>query len=512
MKDTGVAERSTRSLLITGAFWIAAARIVSMLTGVASMAVLARLLLPDDFGLIAIASAIAVILTTVSELSLSQALIQIEDLEDSHYDTAFTLNFIRSIIVGAIVAGAALPAASFYDDQRLVEVLLIFAVACVLGSLSSPRIVIYQRNLDFRANVILEVAEKIVGFLVAATIAYFFRTYFALVLGVVASQATRSLLSFLVAPYRPRLTLSRQRELMDFSIWLTLGTWIQTLNWRSDPLLFGYFVPTSRLGQFSMAQRLASMSTQEFLAPIAQMLFPTFSRIRNNPHRLRAAYLSAQGVLTFIVVPIAVGLAIVAEPFVRIFIGEKWLDAVPMLQMLVLASGIQRCQSVHPIAMATGNTKSLFHRDLRALVVRLPLIVLGMIVGANFGIGILIGAVTGNLLAATINAWLNVRLIAKFSTISMADHLAVLARPVLAVLIMTLIVEATGMLLQTGEGFRQDLLLVTTMVVTGAIAYLVTAFGIWLVAGKPEGPETFLLDLMARLLSRSRKLISPGSD
>lgn len=491
-----------RSRLVAGAAWMGGARIVNAVISFVSIILLARLLAPDDFGLLAIATAVSLLITMVSELSVSQALIHIEDLEDGHFDTAFTIGLIRAAIMGGLLVLLAAPVAHFYNDERLVEVLYIFAGISVVGSLLSPRFILFQRDLDFRGMVALDMADKFVGLVVTVAIAWATGSYFALPLGILASQLARAVLSFFFAPYRPRLTLSHWRELVHFSIWMTLGTWVDTINWRTDPMVLGLFVPTAALGQFSMAERTSGIVSREILHPVSHMLFPAFSRIRSESERLRQAYLAAQGVLTTTILPMTVGLALLAEPVVRLLLSDKWLPAVPYIQILALCIAFRLVQSLKPIAMATGDTKALFNRDLRSMLIRLPLMVLGVVWGLRTGNDVIMGALFGRALAAGVNSLLNILLIARLSSISFADHVRIAIRPAIAAATMSAVVLVVSANLASSIYLFQVAVEFAVLVGLGAVTYVAVVAMLWWLQGRPEGAETHMLEIARSSLAK----------
>ena len=139
--------KSTKSYLLKGAFWIAVTRVIVGLTGTASTIVLARLLVPEDFGLVAIASAAAAIFAAISELSLSQALIQHEDPEEDHYHTAWSLNALRGLLLALVIAALGWPAAEAYGDPRLLGIMLGFALANLIGGFVNPKLAMFERRL-----------------------------------------------------------------------------------------------------------------------------------------------------------------------------------------------------------------------------------------------------------------------------------------------------------------------------------------------------------------------------
>lgn len=495
-----------RSLLIRGAGWIAMSRAVVNLTSFASTILLARLLLPEDFGIVAIAASVAAIIGSISELSLSQALIQHERPEDKHYDAAWTLNVIRALVLAGLIAGLAWPVAAAYGEPRLAPLLFVIAGATLVSGLENPKLVVFQRELVFRQEFVVNVVSKLAGFAAALGVALVYRSYWALVVGSVASQLSRLVLSYLLIRYRPRPSLAGCRELLNFSVWLTLSRAVQTLNWRSDPLAIGFFISPTALGYYSMGGNLASMPVREGLGPVRQILFPAYARMHTDPHRLRAAYVRAQAVLCMLAFPIGAGFAALAEPAVRLLIGEKWLPAVPIIQALTLVAAFQAVEGSQPLAMAVGRTRDIYLRELRVLFVRVPLMLGGLWIGQQTMVGAIMGVIYGRALASTLNVVWNMQLVRSILSVTLAEQFLVGLRPAVAAGVMFFTVASLHAALPAAQNNALDVLRLLALTSVGAATYASILGLAWLAQGRPEGAETEVAGLLWRKALTLRKL------
>lgn len=498
---------NNRSLLMKGAAWIGLTRVLINLTGFASTIILARLLVPDDFGLVAIATSITLVIASITELSLAQALIQHDRPEEHHFHTAWTLNLARSVLLALLIACLAYPVALAYGDQRLTTVLLVLAATTIVGGLHNPKLVLFHRQLIFRQEFVLGVADKIAGFVAAVAIAVVFRSYWALIAGSIASQVTRVALSYVLLPYRPRLSVSGYREMLSFSIWLTLGKAVQTINWRSDPLLLGLFVNPTTLGYYFMGGRLAGLPLNESLGPVRQTLFPAFSRMQGNLPRMRSAYMRAQGLLCTIAFPIGAGFAAIADLAVRLLIGEKWLPAVPIIEVLTIVLALQAIESCQPLAMATGRTKALFGRDLRSFFIRWPCVIGGLLIGQATELGAIMGMVFGRGVASCINAVWNMQLVAQLIDLPLIRQFAVVVRPVVASAIMFAVIAALHRALPMQTADLRGFVALMGLVGAGAAAYAAMLASLWLAQGRPEGAETELIGMAKGLLAKASSAV-----
>ncbi|WP_435169644.1 lipopolysaccharide biosynthesis protein [Falsirhodobacter sp. 1013] len=492
---------SNRSLVMKGASWIALARIFVTLIGLASTLILARLLVPEDFGLVAIAGAVTMVIASITELSLAQALVQHDDPQDHHYDTAWTLNNTRSILLSVLIAASAHPVATAYGDPRLLTIMLFLAGTTLIDGLQSPRLIVFQRNLVFWQEFALSVTEKLAGFIAGVTAAIILENYWALILGGAAARIVRCIASYIFAPYRPRIGLRGYKELLSFSVWLTFSKTVQMINWRADPLILGAAIQPGALGQYSMSDNLAGMPIREGLGPIRQTLFPAFSRIKNDMPRLCAAYLRAQGLLCVLALPIGTGFAAVAEPAVRLMLGEAWIPAVPMIQALALIMAFEACEGYQPLAMALGRTKAMFGREMRAFAVRLPLLIAGMMVGWQVGgdFAIVMGAIAGRGVASLINVTWNMTLIQKMTGITLVRQVSVVIRPLIASAVMFVLLTYVLAPHLLGTSGDPDLAMLLLLVVAGIAVYVAALLVAWVASGRPSSAEAEAIRMLGSL-------------
>lgn len=485
-----------RGRLVRGALWIALARILVSLIGFASTLLLARLLTPDDFGLVAIALTISAIVGSVTELSLASALVQHKAPEEDHFHTAFTLNGLRAAVIAGLLCLTAGPVADLYGDPRLGPVMVVVALTGLTMGFLNPKLVVMTRELLFWQDFVINVSQKLMGFLIAVAIALAFRSYWALILGSAAAQFLTVVLSYVIRPYRPRLSWSRARELFSFSVWLTLGQGVNTLNWNIDKLVVGYAYGSSLLGTYTVGDNLAMLPTREATAPIAQTLFPGFSRMADNPERLRHAYLRAQGLLCAIAFPVGIGFAAVAHLAVPLFLGPQWEGAVFVIQVIATVHGLNALTSpMQPLAMALGQTRMLFMRDVMVLLIRLPAMVVGMVLGGFPGL------LYGRAAASLIGGLMNMHLAWRLAGLSIYEQLASNARTLAASLVMVGAIVALDAQLAPDSLGAGPMLALACAVGT---ASFVAALGLlWLLARRPEGAEREMISALAWAIGRA---------
>lgn len=487
------------SKLAKGSLWASGARIMVNCLGLVSTLLLARLLTPADFGVVAIATALQLIVAAVTNLSLAEALIQHEDPQPRHFDTVWTLGVLRSALAAGIYGAAGPWVASAFGEPRLVPVMAVLAIGIFLTGLANPRRVMMQKKLIFWQDFMLKVGEKLTAVIVTVTIALLFRSYWALVWGVVAGQVVHLMISYTILPYRPRPGLSGARALFGFSLWLTLGQVMNTINWRFDQLLVGKFIGPSALGLYTVGDNLAVMPTREATQPLTETLYPAFAQLSREPERLRSAYQASQALVTAIALPLGIGMALLARPLVLTAMGPKWEGAVLVIQGLASIFALQTLGALaQPLGMALGRTRALFNRDAVMFCVRLPIIIGGIAMAG------LPGLIAGRIVAGLIAMVFNMTLVRRLIGLPLSSQLAANRRALLSVAAMALAVMALRQVRDDGAGIAELLLTILMEVTLGALVYCGTSFLLWRLAGQPAGPESNVKRVILTLAARVR--------
>ena len=250
-----------------GALWLVGSRIATKAMNLVAMLVVARLLTPADFGLVALAATVWLILDAITDLSLSEALIRMPAPPKAAYDTALTMNALRGLVLSAIMLAMAVPFAEIYGDPRLIDLLLVLAICPLFKGLVSPRMADLARALRLKLVFTLEVGAKAASFVASIGFAVATQSYWALIAGLVAAPAVNFAVSYVLAPYRPGVSLAYWREILRFSGWLALSQAIVTLNAHVDRFFVGGHLGQADLGQYTVGTELAMLPTQGPVLP-----------------------------------------------------------------------------------------------------------------------------------------------------------------------------------------------------------------------------------------------------
>jgi lipopolysaccharide exporter len=494
-----MALQGVRGRVAKGAILVTGGRVLGNLLTFGGMIVLARVLTPADFGLVALATTVLGMLSAVTNVPLSAALIQHSAPTHQHMDTAFTLNSMRGLAVAAAGCLIALPLAYFTKEPRLVALVAVLSTTLIIEGVANPRVALTLKDLRYGPTLLLQISQKVASLLVSLGIALAFRSYWALALGTLAGQAVSTAISYAVLPYRPRLGFQRLPELWSFSVWLTLGQAVATLTARFDAFLVGTMLGRTTLGHYTVGENLAVMPTKEATMPLYATLFPAFARLKESPQQVADAYQRAQMLLTAVALPLGAGIALIADPLVRVAIGDKWALTIPVVQVLGVVFATQTLGSlVHSLGMATGHTRLLFRRDMIVFVTRVPIVLALMLVAG------LPGFLLARAIAGVIDIWANLSIARHVTGLGYRAQVASNGRTVACVLLMSSAVLAI-------PSMQSDVLQIAVSVIVGAAVYTASRLGSWLLLSQPSGPEAEILSVVSGMLKTrvARRSSSP---
>jgi O-antigen/teichoic acid export membrane protein len=325
--------------VVRGGFWVFALRIVDRLFSLARTIVLARLLAPKDFGLFGIALLAMSALETFSQTGFQQALIQQKKDIRPYLDTTWTVQVIRGSVLALILFGISPYVAAFFGEPAAAALLRVLGLSMLFQGFANIGVVYFQKELEFRKQFVFQLSGTPVDFVVAITAALLLRNAWALIFGLLAANFVRMVVSYLIHPYRPRVQFegAKVKELYSFGRWVLGSSVLVFLTTQGDDIFVGKFLGVTALGLYQLAYQISNMPATEITHVIAQVTFPTYSKLQNDLPKLGEAYLKVVQVTAFISTPLAGMIFILSREFTHIFLGEKWLPIVPAMQILVLA-------------------------------------------------------------------------------------------------------------------------------------------------------------------------------
>jgi len=397
--------------VVRGGFWVFALRIVSGLFGFIRTIILARILSPNDFGLMGIAFLAISTLETFSQTGFGAALVQKKgDIRD-YLDTSWTFFLIRGLILFAILFFAAPYISHFFNAPASVPIIRVMAISLLIGGATNIGTVYFTKDLRFNKVFFYNLSATMANITVAISAALILRSVWALVFGLLAGSVTQFIVSYLIHSYRPRISfdLGKVKELFGFGKWFLGSSILIFLITQGDDIFVGKLLGVAALGFYQMAYRISNMPATEITHVISQVTFPTYSKLQDDIPRLREAYLNVLRLTAFLSFPIAGLIFILAPDFTRIFLGEKWMPMVPAMQVLAIWGVIRSVGTVGPVAQAIGKPR------IATSVQFVQLILLAVLIyplSAHWGIlGTSLAVVLASLVARIISTYMVIKII-----------------------------------------------------------------------------------------------------
>ncbi|MBO1076769.1 oligosaccharide flippase family protein [Roseomonas marmotae] len=482
-----------------GAGWVVAWRMVTRILGLASTLVLVRLLAPEDFGLVALATTFAIALDICLSIGVEDQLVRTPNPRPELYNTAFTLNLIRSLLVALVVAVAAEPASRFFSDARLEPVLLAIAFSAGAAGLTNVGAVEFRRHLAFEKEFQLQLMPRLLGIAVTIGSALVLHSHWALVLGIVVNRAGLVVMSYVLHPFRPRLALSAWRELAGVSAWSWAISVTTVFRDRMDNLVIGRTLAPVDVGIFAVGMEVAILPTTEVVDPICRACMPSFAAsLRNGDmEEVADAYLRIVAVIALLTLPAGMGISLVSGAVVALAFGQEWLQAVPVVAILGLAWTITLFGNVSgALLTARAMLRTLLGTTATSALIRIPLM---LAVIPYYG---LTGAAAATAVVMLAEHTLLVGLALRLLRLRATRLLARVVRPVLATAVMALVLWSVGLGWAPPPGDAGAAVMqLLAGVGLGVVSFLAALGALWTLAGCPEGAESDMLRLIRRALS-----------
>jgi len=444
--------------------WTASSRIGSQIAQFAITAVLARLLVPADFGLVQMYVVFTGFAMLFVDLGFVGALVQRKEIDERHLSSAFWLNLASSTAVAVLIAALSPALATFYGEPRLMPLTIVAALNFVIAAPALVQIAQLRRALNFRFLAIADIAATVVSGVVAIAAAIAGLGVWSLVLLLLVSSATKTSILWFSSDWRPKWLLDRTavRELWRFGGNL-IGSYSLTYWARNaDNLLIGKFIGLTQLGLYSRAYNLMLLPVQQPSQIATNVMFSSLSGIQDDPKRVKRAYLRAVGLIATLTFPVLTGLLVLSDRFIGVVYGDKWIDAAPLLSVLCIAGMVQSVQlTSYWLYGSQGRPDLLFRWNLIAF----PCVLGSFVVGLHWGT---LGVTIAYTIVTAVLAYPAVTLAGRQVDMSFLDLAARLRNVVLVSAAMGLLVFGLG---KAMPGAFPPVVQLLLLVLVGAAAY-----------------------------------------
>lgn len=399
-------ETSLKSQATKGMLWSAVDKFaiqgVQFIIGI----VLARLLLPEDFGLIGMLSIFIAISQTFIDSGMGSGLIQKKDRTSQDFSTVFVFNLGVSVVFYLILFASAPLIAQFYNMPQLVLLTRVLSLNIIINSLAIVQRTKLTISIDFKTIAKVNVASVFVSGIVAAYFAYTGLGVWALVLQNLVRAAVAVFMLWFLSHWTPSLIFSKQsfKSLFGFgSKLLIAGIYARTLQ-EVYNLTIGRVYSASHLGYYTRARSFVDITNGTITSILQQVTYPILASLRDERERMVSVYSRLVRMTAFFVFPAMVLLALLAEPFVKLLLTDKWLPAVALLQLMAFA------RIFYPISAINMNILNAIGRSdlfLKVDLAKLPVIATTLVITLPLGLkAIVVGHIVTSAISFFINAYM----------------------------------------------------------------------------------------------------------
>lgn len=482
-----VSNSEIKKRVAIGTVWMMLLKVAVRGIGILSTIILARLLLPEDYGIVAMALAFYALIEMLAAFGFDFMLVQKQSITREDYDSAFTARLICYIILAIIVLLSAHPVASFYGESALANILYALAFQMFLSGLDNIALVDFRREMMFDKEFKYQVAVKVVGFVVTVALAYTLRSYWALIIGSISLRFANIIFGYYFRPYRPRICFTKTKEIMSFSKWLLLMNFASYFRSQLPNIVLGKFVSTRAVGIYSMGAEIGQTSSQEIVAAMNRPVYSGFAKLASNLSELQKNFLDVLGFQALIVLAMGFGVGATSELVVEVALGVNWLDLGEPLILLSLGYALGAISSCCIyIYMAQGHPRYCFVVSLIGLIVFAPQVIIFV---DMYG---MMGVVIAHAITCAVSTLIAYSLAASVLQMSTFRILSVVLRPLFGASLMFL-VERNWVMPFLRDWAENIYLALLLSVIAGAIVYIVSVLGLWLMQGKPDSAERQLM-------------------
>lgn len=444
--DTEYLKADLKGRSVRGGAVTIASQIITKIIQVGSIMVLARVLVPQDFGMIAMTTAIVGFVMLFKDIGLSVATVQWENINHAQISTLFWINVLLSMLNMMFIIALAPVIAWFYREPRLLRITIALSVGFIFAGFTTQHIALLRRQMRFGAIAAVNIAGILAGAMVGIGAALAGTGVWALVYMTLARSLTIALVPWFVCPWRPGLPKrsARIRGMLAFGGNLTGSNIINYFARNTDNMLIGKFWGSTQLGLYNRAYELLMLPLRQVAYPIASVAIPTLSRLQHDPQQYRRYYYRAMNTLAFITTPIVLIMAGLCDEIIVIVLGNQWAKAAMIFKVLAFAAVFEPLTStVEWVWVSLGQTKRMLQWEF----ISVPIIVLSFVVGLPWGsLGVAISYAICSVLILMVP---RLRFAFRYSPLSIVGFLRAIRYPITISLISYVVIELTSLYLDS---------------------------------------------------------------
>lgn len=401
---------SLKKQAISGVGWTFAQQFSVQIINFGVQIILARLLMPEMFGLIAMITVFLSIGQTLMDSGMTSSLIRTKEPDQLDYSTVFMTNMLISIVVYIIVFAGAPLVAKFYNQPLLKDILRVFSITFVIRAFVAVHVAKLTKEMNFKTQMKLQVPSTIVGGIVGVVMAYLGYGVWSLVFLNITQTIVFTIQNWIFIPWRPSFIFNKERFKYHFSFGykLTLSGLLDTIYNDAYRIVIGKFFSPASVGYFNQAETMRLFPVQQISTVMGKVTYPLFSNIQTD-ERLKDVYRQTMKLVLFVVIPVMLILIVIAKEGFLFLFGAKWLPAVPYFQILAVASIVRPISTYNLNILKVKGRSDLF---LKLEVIKKIIGIIFIAIALPFGINYLVISLTiFSYFSVFINMWFSGKLI-----------------------------------------------------------------------------------------------------
>jgi O-antigen/teichoic acid export membrane protein len=402
---------SLKNQAISGVFWTGLQQFGRQGIAFITSIILARILSPYEFGLIAMIGIFIALGDSLIKSGLTNSLIRTENINEDDYSTVFIFNMVGSVVIYLILFVLAPLIAKFYRQIELIEIIRWYSLVFIINALSAVQLTRLTKIMDFKTQLIVSLPSILISSLIGIYMAYANYGVWSLIWSAIAQSLLATIQVWIYSKWIPNFVFSIDKFKLHFNygIKIMLSSLLDIFFVNIYTLIIGRFFHPLQVGYYNRANTLQMFPVTNLSIIVNKVSFPLFASIQNDDIRLKEVYRKMMQLVLYIIAPVLVLMAVLAEPIFRFLFTEKWLPAVPYFQILCY-NGI--LYPIHSYNLQILNVKGRSDLFLKLEVLKKSLVVLMILISFQFGIyGLLIGSTITSTIAFFINTYFSGKLI-----------------------------------------------------------------------------------------------------
>ena len=337
--------------------------------GLISTLILARILTPDDFGIVAISALVLHFCDVLSTAGSESYLIQKPEVSKDDINSSWTLELILKLFLWGCLVSCIPFISEFYEQEKLSNALLLSSCVLLINAFKSPGIALLKKHLEYGKIFSLGIVQKVISFSVVIGFVLYSPSYWAIILGDVVSAVVFVIGSYIIHSYRPKLCKLKITEQLAFSKWILLKSGVGYARAQMDVFFVGKLFSAPELGSYHLARHLSVMPSTDIIGPAIEPLLASFSKVKHDFNALNRQFYISFFVIVSIITPIAVYMWSYPETIIDLLLGGQWESAYSLLSALsLLLFTFSVGQLLNPFCVAAGRVKAIFIYDLFSFI------------------------------------------------------------------------------------------------------------------------------------------------